>query len=287
MQNLPNARAQIKADRTPFLKFYTDDWLAGTIGLSFEEKGFYLEVLIRMWDRKDGLPDDDKWLAASLQCNPRTVRKIRASLMAAGKLRSVNGQLVNDRMMREICGHRGTHSSRIEPEFEPNSSPIRAELEPNAAKNPMISTHEPARTFHIPDTRSQKEIAAQQEDTPVQDAALPPKVDLKSLSEKLISACNGSLDNPVNCLGLLNLATPQMWIANGCDLEADIIPTLEAAGKRYHGKRIRDWAYFTGMVAEAKAKRTAKLPDVTAAPATGKARSKFDQMLDNALAGAA
>jgi hypothetical protein len=80
------------------------------------------------------------------------------------------------------------------------------------------------------------------------------------LVDRLIEACNGSLDNPVNCMGLLSSATPQMWLDRGADLERDVIPTLEAAGKKYHGKRIRDWNYFTGMVADAVEKRKAELP---------------------------
>lgn len=95
-------------------------------------------------------------------------------------------------------------------------------------------------------------------------AALQSEIDLDDLNRRMIDACNGSLDNPVNCLGLLSMATPQMWIREGADIELDVLPTLAAAGKRYHGKRIRDWSYFTGMIAEAKAKRTAPMPEVAA-----------------------
>lgn len=270
MRKLATRQGEIKAERTPFLRFFTDDWLAGTLGMGFEEKGFYLELLIRMWDRKDGLPNDDRWLATSLQCNPRTVRKLRASLIASGKLEIRDGKLINPRMMRDIESHSPKHHSEpIGDEFEPNSSPIQLELEPNKPKKSMITTRVRVRVFHIPYSRKKERITAAashlepaRPSEPV--AALPEKVDLKDLSNKLIEACNGSLDNPVNCLGLLNLSTPQMWLANGCDLEADVLPTLRAAGQKYHGKRIRDWSYFTGMIAEAKAKRTSKLPEVPA-----------------------
>jgi hypothetical protein len=93
------------------------------------------------------------------------------------------------------------------------------------------------------------------------EAALP-RQDLNQLSDRLIEACNGSLDNPVNCQGLLNLATPMMWMNQGCDLELDIIPTLTAAGKKHHGKRIRSWDYFSAMISETKSKRERGLPVV-------------------------
>ncbi|MDE2470170.1 MAG: hypothetical protein KGL35_15835 [Bradyrhizobium sp.] len=88
---------------------------------------------------------------------------------------------------------------------------------------------------------------------------------LDNLADRLLKACNGALDNPVNCQGLLNLVVPQMWIAEGADLELDVIPTLEAAGKKHHGKRIRSWQYFNQMIADAKATRLAGLPSGTAA----------------------
>jgi hypothetical protein len=86
--------------------------------------------------------------------------------------------------------------------------------------------------------------------------------DLSQLEAQLLSACNGALDNPANCSGLLSLAIPQMWINEGADLQLDILPTLRAVGQKAHGKRINTWNYFTRAVAEAKAMRVAGLPTV-------------------------
>ena len=84
--------------------------------------------------------------------------------------------------------------------------------------------------------------------------------DWDDLSDRLLAVCNGALDNPVNCQGLLNMSIPMMWVKSGCDVEQDILPTLAAAGKRCHGKGIRTWSYFTGMVSDAKAAREKGLP---------------------------
>ena len=92
------------------------------------------------------------------------------------------------------------------------------------------------------------------------EAAVALSIDAKQLCDRLLAVCNGALDNPVNCQGLLNVAIPIMWIERGCDLDRDILPTLAAAGQRYHGKRIKNWSYFTGMVADAKAAREKGLP---------------------------
>jgi hypothetical protein len=117
----------------------------------------------------------------------------------------------------------------------------------------------------LPSTTVETNNLAQQQPRARESAALQVPADL---SDRLIEACNGSLDNPVNCMGLLSVSTPIMWLNQGCDLELDVLPTLRAAGQKYHGKRIRDWSYFTGMVAEAKAKRERGLPVVAAAAAT-------------------
>lgn len=86
---------------------------------------------------------------------------------------------------------------------------------------------------------------------------------LDSLESKLLDACNGALADPVNCLGLLSLAIPTMWINEGCDLELDILPTLRAVGKAKHGDGINSWHYFTKPIAQAKKRREAGLPSVT------------------------
>ena len=59
------------------------------------------------------------------------------------------------------------------------------------------------------------------------------------------------------------MATPLMWIEQGCDLDREVIPTVEAIGRKQNGNGIRSWDYFTQPVAEAKAKREQGLPAVT------------------------
>lgn len=90
-----------------------------------------------------------------------------------------------------------------------------------------------------------------------------PKIDLDDLSNRLTRVCNGALDNPVNCQGLLSMAIPLMWIREGCDLEFDIVPTLAAMAKKNHGKRLRSWQYFSAAIRDA---RDARLRGLGGAP---------------------
>ena len=167
---------KINSQRTPFLKFYTDDWIAGTLELSFEAKGFYLEILLRMWERKGPVPNDEIWLARNLNCNPRTVRKLLAVLLECGKFRIEDGQIINNRMMREISTmllhwQSKPNSKRIEPEpkeSEPPLQPVEPDLMLNStgrqAKTPTKSKAQktlPEAIVRI-EERKKKEEASQQ-----------------------------------------------------------------------------------------------------------------------------
>lgn len=83
---------------------------------------------------------------------------------------------------------------------------------------------------------------------------------------RLVEAAGACLADPVNCMGLITEATPMMWLQSGCDIDRDILPTLRAAAKKYAGKRISTWGYFTPMIAEARQKRLAGLPAITLKP---------------------
>lgn len=286
MQNdqLDQNNQPVKASRTPFLKFYTGDWIAGTSGLTLEQRAFYFECLIRMWERKGGLPNDHIWLSRAVQCDARVARRVLAVLIRENKLIVQDDFLINPRLMAEIeTNKKRSRSALARPQLSLSKGLAKPQLSQNVPENETISkeglSKQNTPIFQKPEYRIQKEeeIAAA---APVPDsAALPsPKLDLKNLEARLLEACNGSLDNPVNCMGLLNLATPQMWLANGCDLELDVLPALTAAGKKYSGKRIRDWGYFTGIVAEARAKRCAGLPDVTVAAPVSKFEASSSRM---------
>jgi len=92
-----------KADTSSFVMFYTSNWFGGTEALTYEQKGFYVDLLFRMWERKGPLPDDQQWLAAHLGCDPRIIRRLRADLIRLEKLESRDGFLSNRRMMKEIA----------------------------------------------------------------------------------------------------------------------------------------------------------------------------------------
>src|SRR5262245_28297013 len=90
---------------TPFLKLFTDDFRSDTLGLTFEQKGFYLDLLILMWERKSPLENEPEAIARSLQADPRKVRRLTAELLQARKLIIAGDQLSNRRMEKELAAH--------------------------------------------------------------------------------------------------------------------------------------------------------------------------------------
>lgn len=51
--------------KDPAFLFYPGDWLGGTIGMSFEEKGAYLELLVMQWNCHRIAEDDAKKLVGA------------------------------------------------------------------------------------------------------------------------------------------------------------------------------------------------------------------------------
>ena len=162
-QEIHTEHGESKAGSTPFLMFYTSDWIAGTAGFTFEQQGFYSAVLFRMWEMKGGLPDDVRWLASHMNCDPRTARRLRDFLVKVGKLQSRDGFLVNSRMMREISKvlrRDRKPAKRISAPTSAGSSPeVRAEVDPkldlkfpetvtNSTKDPLETP--PHSIFHTP-----------------------------------------------------------------------------------------------------------------------------------------
>lgn len=183
-QHIQASEAGFKPERTPFLMFYTSDYLAAIAGLSLEEQGFYTNILFRMWDMKGGLPDDARWIANHMGQDPRVVRRIRGQLVKLGKLQSRDGFLTNPRMMRVIADHirrtdkrAGREPQSIPTEMAPNLDQqqfdfaARANADAEASciglpadlreksgnifpESPIKSTDAPP-IFHIPDLQQQ------------------------------------------------------------------------------------------------------------------------------------
>jgi hypothetical protein len=64
--------------------------------------------------------------------------------------------------------------------------------------------------------------------------------------------------------GLLSLAEPIRWLERGCDIDLDIIPTLQ--GMALRGRPITSWAYCSQAIFDAHSRRMAPPPPIEALP---------------------
>lgn len=189
---------------------------------------------------------DVKTLASILDIPVRTIQRLKLEVAVGASANDAINGAAND-ATGATDGATGAANDAIN-----GASPcnLKKEIPPTPPKE---KTTLPRTTLS-----NSSEVAAAASARKVADAALLSDDDLEA---KLIEACNGALDNPANCSGLLNLSIPKMWLREGADLDGVVLPTLRAAGKRYHGKRVRDWSYFTGMVTEAKNRVAKGLPE--------------------------
>jgi uncharacterized protein YdaU (DUF1376 family) len=88
--------------RIRVIRIHINDWRASTLGLSCEEEGFFWRFNLLLYDRMGVLTDDDNMNARSLSMDVRSYRRLKARLVALGKIRIEEGRLSHPRIIREI-----------------------------------------------------------------------------------------------------------------------------------------------------------------------------------------
>ena len=86
----------------PWYRRFPDNFIAGTVGLTLEEKGAYSLVLDLMYVRGGPVPDEPRYIAGICNCSVRKWNAIREKLIALGKIHAVDGFLTNDRVEKDI-----------------------------------------------------------------------------------------------------------------------------------------------------------------------------------------
>ena len=78
------------------------DWREGTIMLTFEEKGYYDELLNLIYLHDDLLPDNDALICRSMPVHPVSHRRLKKRLIDAGLIEIKNGFYHNKRASLEV-----------------------------------------------------------------------------------------------------------------------------------------------------------------------------------------
>lgn len=151
----------------PWYKRYSSDFIAGTVGLTLEQKGAYSLILDVIYDRGGPVPDDARYWAGLCGCSVRKWNTIKTQLAAMGKIVVSEGMISNFRAEKEI-----ENSQRTAEKHAKNGSKggeKRAENERALSENNDLTQAglKHTRINQKPDTRYQKE-----EDTPTGDAGV-------------------------------------------------------------------------------------------------------------------
>lgn len=275
----PFALAQPETDEATvfhFIKFHLGDWCGGTQGMSLEHEGAYLRFLVRLYQRGKPLPDDDRFMSTAMGLSLRIWRRVKEVLVEAGKIIIRAGSLTNSRFEKERArraeeikkkaeaAHNRHAREKVSGKFAPSLAETSTKLSEIASKKLNENNDAPANIHMLTSNQSQKE----ERTTPEARKRPSSREELDQLECDLLNACNGAAANPAAAPSLLQLSEPLRWIEQGCDLDADILPTVKARAAKAAKGSIRSWGYFTEAVAQAKANRLAPMPEAQATPAS-------------------
>ena len=234
----------------PYYKAYPRDFFGGTVGLPFELKGAYRLVLDLIYMQGGHLPDDARYIAGQLGCSVRRWNGLRKSLIEAGKIAAIDGVISNFRADKELETLRKLQDQQRENRSRPN-------------KIKHLRSPPSHHTESEPDT-----------DTGTASAVPTARDELDRLEIRLREAAGEAINAAHPTLS--DLSAPLAWLANGADLEADILPTLR--GKRPR-KPVLSWRWFEGAVMDARDRRMAGLPERTVpSNATAALMAEFEKL---------
>jgi len=116
-----------------WVKVNITEILEGIEELSWEQRGYYLTALFKMYARTGGLPADKYEGAKAMRCDVRFFQRLRDQIVATGKFYVEDGLLKNSRVEREIAEYVREHKKRRDAALEREQR--RREAEAGAQAN--------------------------------------------------------------------------------------------------------------------------------------------------------
>jgi uncharacterized protein YdaU (DUF1376 family) len=83
-----------------YVHFFPDEWIAGTVGMTLEEEGAYIRLIVRYYSRGEALPADPVALAHLCNVRPQIMRRLLGKL--APKFEQTDGKLRSNRCETEM-----------------------------------------------------------------------------------------------------------------------------------------------------------------------------------------
>lgn len=277
----------------PWLKFWPRDWRGDQAlrACSLAARGLWIEMIAIMHEAEpygclvlNDRPIPPAMLARQVGAEVAETEMLLSELEAAGVVRRKRtGILYSPRMVRDAVRARKGDENAAKRWRKPDENPSAAKCE--AAENTEgIAAPNGSSAFYPlgPPEEQKAEGRIQRESCPAalqpdaagarppeprppppapQPAPTLPPIDFDRVKAALFAAGGAALDPTAVALEML--AEPRRWLAEGCDLEADIVPAVAALAGRIRAENappVRSWRYFAGAVADARARRLRPLP---------------------------
>lgn len=248
----------------PFFDFDADGWISSTAGLTFEERGFYIQVLAFQWSRGGPLPAD--LLPIMLGCDPRTARRLTSALVSKHRLSTGPQGVSSDRLDAHLQAKSDETSPEVEAKSGESPAKVAEKSDRSAPKNSMKSTRGRAEKESLRGSKIEGNTTPSPiEDVAAREPAKPARMggdswSVTDLYNRLVEAAGDALC-PIS-INLQMVAEPRGWLNQGCDLDADILPAIAALSAKAPARSIRSWSYYARAVSEARARRERGLPAV-------------------------
>lgn len=231
----------------PWMPFYVSDTRAATEHMRPEAVGAYIRLVCNYWERAAPLPAEDRKLAAISGMTTVEWELVKGDVLDLFELR--DGSLYHLQIDAEIekaeerlsIARRAGQASSSRRKSNGSATPVEREFNGKATPVEQGSNESPTGV----DREFNKNRTVQNIDTTLLRA--------RDLSEQLCEAMG--VTDETKTPGLISLSDPLNWLQEGCDLEADILPTLRSI--RARKKNIQSWGYCSKAVFEARDRRLA------------------------------
>ena len=221
----------------PYYKRFPRDFLEGSIGLSFEEKGAYAIVLDLIYMRNGSLPDDARYIAGQLGCSVRLWSKIKDALVSKGKISVINGIISNFRANYQLEETRKYQDKQAENRTKTNEN--------NKLQKPSFN-HSRDYPEPEPDTNIDDDVSAGASVSDFGDWPEP---------RDTVGELTRCASIPAAEWQLHTVRELVRWRQAGFSFRQDVIPAVEAVWLKVRQRPPKSWAYFTDAIAQHHANR--------------------------------
>lgn len=144
--------------RRPWYKRYPSDFIAGTIGLTAEEKGVYSTILDLLYDRGCPIIDDPRELGRICGCSTLRFKQVRDKLAGLQKIVLREGKITNPRFENQQKNEEKEHEKFEESGRKGAEKTNGFKTEPSE-NNDLFENRPPSQNpaYQKPEARSQKE----------------------------------------------------------------------------------------------------------------------------------